>query len=60
MSIGYIKILKYFKICDIIYVKEKTEGILIVTGLYPNEIDRKRSGTRAPLLMNYHSTIVAS
>ena len=30
-------------------MKEKTEGILIVTGLYPNETDRKRSGTRAPL-----------
>ena len=30
-------------------MKEKTEGFLIVTGLYPNETDRKRSGTRAPL-----------
>ena len=43
--------MKYFKIYDIIYVKQKTVGILIVTGLYPNEneMDRKRSGTRAPL-----------
>ena len=43
--------MKYFKIYDIIYVKQKTVGILIVTGLYPNETDRKRSGTRAPLRM---------
>ena len=28
--------------------------------VYSIEIDRKRSGTRAPLLMNYYSTIVAS
>lgn len=42
--------MKYFRNYDIIYVKEKLEGILIVTGLYPNETDRKRSGTRAPLL----------
>ena len=42
--------MKYFKIYDIIYVKQKTEGILVVTGLYPNETDRKRSGTRTPLL----------
>ena len=40
--------MKYFRNYDIIYVKEKLEGILIVTGLYPNETDRKRSGTRAP------------
>ena len=43
--------MKYFKIYDIIYVKEKLEGILIVTGLYPNEIPREgkeQRGTCAP------------
>ena len=36
--------MKYFRNYDIIYVKEKLEGILIVTGLYPNETDRKGAG----------------
>lgn len=49
MSIGYVEYLKYFKIYDIIYMKQKNERNLIVTGLYPNETDRKRSGTRVPL-----------
>lgn len=49
MSIGYIHNLKYFKIYDIIYVKQKSKGIFIVIGLYPNETDKKRSGTCAPL-----------
>ena len=49
MSIEFLLYLKYFKIYDMIYVKQKTVGILIVTELYPNEMDRKRSGTRAPL-----------
>ena len=31
------------------YMKQKNEWNLIVTGLYPNETDRERSGTRAPL-----------
>ena len=30
-------------------MKQKSKGIFIVIGLYPNETDRKRSGTRAPL-----------
>ena len=41
--------MKYFKNYDIIYVKQKSKGIFIVNGLYPNETDKKRSGTRAPL-----------
>ena len=41
--------MKYFKNYDIIYVKQKSEEIFIVIGLYPNETKRKRSGTRAPL-----------
>lgn len=41
--------MKYFKIYDIIYMKQKNKRNLIVTGLYPNETNRKRSGTRAPL-----------
>ena len=49
MSIGYIYNLKHFKNYDIIYVKQKSKGIFIVIGLYPNETDRERSGTRAPL-----------
>lgn len=31
--------MKHFKIYDIIYVKRKAVGILIVTGLYPNETE---------------------
>ena len=50
MSIGYIHNLKYFKNYDIIYVKQKSKGDFIVIGLYPNETDRERSGTHAPLL----------
>lgn len=49
MSIGYITNLKYFKNYDIIYMKQKSKGIFIVIGLYPNEIVRERSGARAPL-----------
>ena len=49
MSIEYAYYLKYFKIYDIIYVKQKNKGISIVIGLYPNETDRERSGTHAPL-----------
>ena len=41
--------MKYFKNYDIIYVKEKSKGIFIVIGLYPNETDRERSGARVPL-----------
>ena len=41
--------MKYFKNYDIIYVKQKSKVVFIVIGLYPNETDRKRSGTRAPL-----------
>ena len=50
MSIEFLLYLKYFKIYDIIYVKEKTEGILVVTGLYPNETPReeKDSAELAP------------
>lgn len=49
MLIGYIYNLKYFKNYDIIYVKQENKGISVAIGLYPNETDRKRSGTRAPL-----------
>ena len=38
-----------FQNYDIIYVKQKSKGVFIVIGLYPNETDRERSGTRAPL-----------
>lgn len=41
--------MKYFKNYDVTYVKQKGEEIFIVIGLYPNETDRERSGTRAPL-----------
>ena len=40
---------EYFKNYDIIYVKQKSKGVFIAIGLYPNETGRKRSGTRAPL-----------
>ena len=49
MSIEYVDNLKYFKNYDIIYVKQKSKGISVVIGLYPNEIGRERSGARAPL-----------
>lgn len=33
-----------FQNYDIIYVKQKSKGVFIVIGLYPNETDRERSG----------------
>ena len=47
-----------FQNYDIIYVKQKSKGVFIVIGLYPNETDRERSGTRAPLPQLPFSVII--
>ena len=38
-------------------MKQKNEWNLIVTGLYPNEIGRKKSGTFAPLNKSFKDVI---